>query len=85
MSPDRIQRALDFFEMSRKASEDSVRSVVLESREHGWPMVIQRDGKVIHLPADEFVLPGEELGPNAKVRPIADQDAAADEPVTTDS
>ena len=48
-------------------------------------MVIERDGKVIHLPADEFVLPGEELGPDGKVRPIADHDAAADEPVTSES
>ena len=62
-------------ETIRAAAADAVRRTVLDARENGWPLVVTRDGEVVHLPADEFVLPGEEGEPTAGAVAIAADDS----------
>ena len=76
MTPEHFAQAATNFELFDRAAADSVRSTVLHARKEGWPLVIERDGQIINLPADEFVLPGEELGPDGKVRSMDSSDAA---------
>lgn len=55
-----FRSATRFAEAADQAAAATHRRVVLEARERGASLVLSRDGKVVHVPASEIVLPGEE-------------------------
>lgn len=55
-----IRSAMRFADIADNAASAAYRRVVLEARERGKSLVLERDGKVVHVPPSEIVLPGEE-------------------------
>lgn len=57
------ERATEFakhLELCDRVAASTYRRVVLQARERGDSLVLERDGKVVRVPASEIVLPGEE-------------------------
>lgn len=55
-----IERLIVEGEVPDRAMVATHRSVILEHRLRGLPLVLWRDGKVVEVPADEVELPEED-------------------------